>query len=263
MNFRFSWLILCLTIVACNEPTIDITKPTIVVSSVSPNPINGLVCGNMEDHVIYLQSTNSVVFDLVFSDDQALSQYKIDIHNNFDCHGHRGPSTTDWNLQKIEMLDGVQQSIQEVLMVPDDVTAGAYHCSVQVLDESGNQTPTTIYTLLIQNSSDTILPTLNLTQPSTTSTTLNRGSVLTVQGNLMDNRNLEHGRIELIYFTPSGNKSTAATISLDNSVSNNYAYTFNFTIPSSFVNGRYDFEVRAYDGVGNRATSIDFEVNVQ
>lgn len=253
---------LCIILTACTEPKVDISNPTISIQNISPNPVSGLVCGTVENNVIYAKSTETITFDFLFEDNEALSQYKIDIHNNFDCHGHRGPITEDWNLQQIENLTGQTTSISAPITVPTNVTAGSYHCSILLLDEAGNQASTIFYTLIIQNSTDTIPPTASLSQPSSNSINKNKGSVLNVQGTLMDNENLENGRIELIYFTPSNNKSVAQTIRLDNTVSNTYNYNFNYTIPTSFASGTYVFEIRAYDGVGNLANDLDFEVLV-
>lgn len=262
MKDYYFLLFFCLLIAACNEPEIDVESPTITIQSISPNTTSGLVCGATEDKVIYIKSTDSVIVDFSFSDNQSLSQYKIDIHNNFDCHGHRSPKTSSWTLQRIEPLSGTQNNIREVITVPENATAGFYHFHVQLLDESGNQAPIFLYSLSIQNRRDTVPPSITLSQP-TSSITTNNGNNITVQGNLTDNASLEHGKIELIYFTPSGNKSTAETIQLDANAGNNYAYTFNYTIPNSLVSGAYDFEVRAYDGVGNLANDIGFKVIIQ
>jgi hypothetical protein len=262
MKIFYLFIALCFIFSACTEPNIDISSPTINIQNISPSPVSGLVCGTTEDNVIYIKSTETLTFDFLFEDNKALSQYKIDIHNNFDCHGHRGPMTEDWNLQKIESLTGQTNNVSEPITVPSNVTAGTYHCSILLLDEAGNQAPTIFYTLIIQNSTDTISPTASLTQPSTGSININKGSILNVQGRLMDNANLENGRIELVYFTPSGNQSVAQSLRLDNTVSNTYNYNFNYTIPTSFVSGTYDFEVRAYDGIGNIANDLDFEVLV-
>lgn len=262
MNIRLILLAICLLGMACNEANIDITAPTLKVKSINPTPMSGWICGAMEDSVIYIKSTDSLVMNLLFSDDEQLSQYKIDIHNNFDCHGHRGPSTNTWNLQKIIELEGTEKAVREVLLVPNDVTAGNYHCSVLLLDESGNQASTTHYSLSMQNQTDTIPPSVVMTHPNSSSLSLQKGATLNVQGTLTDNHDLEHGRMELIYFTPSGNKSTAKTISIDQTAGNNYPYQFNYTIPNSFAAGTYDFEVRAYDGVGNIGNVLTFSVVV-
>jgi len=262
MKSLFLFITFSILLTACTEPNIDISNPTISIQNISPNPISGLVCGAMEDNVIYVKSAETITFDFLFEDNEALSQYKIDIHNNFDCHGHRGPMTEDWNLQQIKDLTGQSINLSTPITVPSNVTAGSYHCSVLLLDEAGNQASTIFYTLKIQNSTDTIPPTANLSQPTTNSTNINKGSVLNVQGLLMDNNNLENGRLELVYFTPSNNKSVAQTLRLDNTVSNTYNYNFNYTIPTSFVSGTYTFEVRAYDAVGNIANDLDFEVVV-
>lgn len=264
LTMKFIYLLVgaCVIFSACTEPNIDIANPVINIQNISPNPVSGLVCGSMESNVIYVKSAETITFDFVFEDDEALSQYKIDIHNNFDCHGHRGPITVDWNLQEVINLSGQTSSITKSITVPNDVTAGSYHCSILLLDEAGNQAPTIFYTLKIQNSTDTIPPTLHLTQPTSSSININKGNTLNVQGSLMDNNNLENGRLELIYFTPSGNKGTAQSLRLDNTVSNTYNYNLNYTIPSSFISGTYDFELRAYDAVGNIANIATFQAIV-
>ena len=69
---------------------------------------------------------------MIFRDNEALSQYKVDIHNNFDCHGH-ARSTQDWTVLEVLDIEGTEQRVSRSLSVPDDVTAGNYHFHVQVI----------------------------------------------------------------------------------------------------------------------------------
>lgn len=77
---------------------------------------------------------------LHLEDDEALGQLKVDLHNNFDCHGHDGKTqTTDWEVIDIIELSGDHTHQTLRYIAPADITLGAYHLSVELLDKAGNQ----------------------------------------------------------------------------------------------------------------------------
>jgi len=265
---------------ACEDGGVDVTAPAMKIERYAPTPVAGTICGTIEDSVFNLVSGAQLDFEVKFVDDGALSQYKIDIHNNFDCHGHGGASapgvavpnvsnqTEDWTLLDIVSLAGQEVAIERSLKVPENVTAGNYHFQLQVLDESGNDNPlANFYSLKILNSRDTMPPTLMATVPIG-NFTANKGEQVNFQGTVADNYSLSEGGNGLLFLSytslNSGNTFTSdAVFPFDNSVDKDYSFDFDFTIPSTLSSGAYLFTLRAHDGVRNVAEPATFEVQVE
>ena len=168
---QFLTLAVVILISGCTGSDVDVTPPTMNVVSFNPVPRADDICGTEDPTVFHLTGGNQLTFDVTFEDDAALSQYKVDIHNNFDCHGHGGGSapsvvipnvanqTTDWTVLEIQNISGTTSSIKRNLDVPSNVTAGNYHFQIQVVDESGNDNPgANFFALKINNPLDSIAP---------------------------------------------------------------------------------------------------------
>ncbi|MCD7938165.1 MAG: DUF4625 domain-containing protein [Tannerellaceae bacterium] len=123
---------------ACDEDG-DTTKPAIHL--VSPAEGAVLIIGERID------------FEAVFTDNENLGSYKIDIHDaSGHTHGHdesdgdyghdHGDSKEDafsfvdtWN------LSGISQTVKHTdILIPSSATPGAYHLVVYCYDASGNET---------------------------------------------------------------------------------------------------------------------------
>jgi hypothetical protein len=100
-----------------------------------------------------------------------------------------------------------------------------------------------------------------MANPSSTSTSVNRGQAINFSGTVSDNLPLTGGKLELVYFTTSGLKVSAQSINFDVNNGNNYNFNINYTVPNSLSVGNYIFELRVFDGAGN--SSYGPEINVQ
>ena len=268
MNIKKITLILgvALLVQGCVDP--DETAPTIEVQSIIPAPAAGMVCGEMVDNVITLNSTDTLQITLRLTDDEELSQYKLDIHNNFDCHGHSGKvETTDWYVISIEDVAGTDQTITRDLPVPSDVTTGNYHFHILATDVAGNNAELAIiYSLNVTNVSDTEAPVLSTTIPATSSFIAQKGSSVNFQGSLTDNNPLgagTNGRLELRYWSTT-NQTIVSLYEedIDNAVAETYNFNFDTDIPSTVADGTYIFELRAFDGVNNPSNIFEYNVEV-
>ncbi|MCD7975685.1 MAG: DUF4625 domain-containing protein [Tannerellaceae bacterium] len=134
-NFLYS---LCLLVastlfVSCDDG--DTTKP--VINLISPAEGAHLKIGN----------TSGVHFEAEFSDDEMLGSYKIDIHNNFDDHGHGTKSeseekkTVDFEYSGNWDLSGYKNTTvhHHDIKIPENATPGKYHMVVYCLDKAGNE----------------------------------------------------------------------------------------------------------------------------
>ncbi len=279
---RLDYLILFVlvtSIVACNKGEIDITAPTLTFISITPQPQRQMVCGVMEDGVITLNGGDILAFKVLFEDDQALSQYKIDIHNNFDCHGHGDGAfpgvsvpntpnaTADWALLEINNLNGSEMVIDKALTVPQNVTAGFYHFQVQVIDESGNDDPFADFIALrVFNPLDKIPPVLDVEIPSGNQSVV-KGNTMRFKGKVTDNRSLSDGGNGVLYltYTDTNTQNTFLTnmiFPFDSSVETEFLFDFNYTVPVTLTNGDYRFSIRVHDGVRNVGEAVHFLTSV-
>lgn len=267
-----------LLIVGCNTD-VDTEAPVLTVLSFSPSTQLDTVCGNLED-VISLHGGDSLIVDLNITDNEELSQYKLDIHNNFDCHGHNGnvginlPSpgasnqTEDWTLLRIESIGGQEQNLTLTIEAPTNVTAGLYHFQIQALDVSGNDVPlANFYNLNLKNSIDTIPPVIQLQQPSVSTISVNNGDVINFVGTLSDNYSLFEGGNGVLFLSyldqNSGNTFLSDAVFQITSATSMYDFDFDFTVPNSLTSGDYTLYVSAFDGVRNiaKAQTVVMTVN--
>jgi hypothetical protein len=244
----------------------DLEAPQMEVIRFDPAPRQGMVCGEPSEEVFFVASGESLNFEVLFTDNDELSEYKIDIHSNFDCHGH-ARKTEDWSVLEIGELDGNAHSLSHSIRVPDDVTAGAYHFQIQVTDKSGNDNPfANYYAIVVTNKKDTVPPVLSLTAPAAASFSVQRGTELRFSGTLTDNYSLGeggNGKLLLTYNQGTGgNVFTAVEQNFPETEGTSRNFDFGFTVPNTLVVGTYTFVLSGYDGVNNESTRARFTVEV-
>jgi hypothetical protein len=115
---------------ACREDS-DTTKPEILMVE----PVDG--------DVLHIGEAHGVHFEVEFSDNEMLASYKVNIHPNFDGHGHSTRATSetvDFEFDKSWSLSGKNAPIHHhEIMIPEDATPGAYHLMVYCTDAAGNE----------------------------------------------------------------------------------------------------------------------------
>jgi hypothetical protein len=119
---------------SCNKDENDTSKPVIVLHE--PAESDTLFIG----HEVHL--------DVELSDDVKLKSYKVDIHSNFDGHGHTKSTLADvaWAFSKTWDVSGLRNTDihHHEIEVPTTINGspiakGNYHFSVYVTDEAGNE----------------------------------------------------------------------------------------------------------------------------
>ncbi len=258
----------------------DIIPPKIEMLDFSSVITTGDVCGSSSNDLITLHGGQTMTFRLLLSDDVELSQYKIDIHNNFDCHGHGGaipPSikppikngqTSEWNVLRVVPVKGTFAEENISLTIPENNTAGLYHFSIQCIDAAGNESPNNkIFSVKLFNPEDTIAPTIELQTPEKNLINVKKGEKITFSGKLSDNRPLGIGGNGMVFISyinsNSGNSFATNSYSLMGSeASKTESFNLEFTIPQTFSSGKYIFYVGALDGVRNQSDAQRFEILV-
>lgn len=279
--FKYISMGLLLCFFGCGDNEVDITPPSMEVVRYVPEPVEELICGTQDPTVFLLTGGDQLSFEVIFEDNEALSQYKVDIHNNFDCHGHGGGSapsiavpnvdnlTVDWTVLDIGDISGMSSHVTRIYNVPDNVTAGNYHYHIQVVDESGNDNPAAnFFSLKIKNPLDSMAPNIIVTEPSSSDFEIKRGESIRFAGTVTDNRSLSDGGNGILYLSytnlSSGNSfSTDQAFAFDKSVDREYDFDFEYTIPRTWKTGPYRLSLGANDGVRNVAEFKFFELEVR
>lgn len=236
--------------ISCNSDS-DKQSPVIELLSISPQLESALICGEIEsNNVIGLNSNDSLKIYLRLSDNKGLSQLKVDIHENFDCHGHK--SVSPWQVLNLIDLSGTEQVLNLSIPVPSTASAGVYHFQIKLLDESGNEAGTNqAYSIRLLNGADTIAPSAVINLPLADTLNYSRGDFFSLEIRAEDNFDLGSGRAELIYFTTSGNKIKADTYVFEPGLGNIRIFNLEYQIPSTLSSGNYEFFVRVFDAFGN------------
>ncbi|MFT6210618.1 MAG: hypothetical protein ACJATE_001239 [Bacteroidia bacterium] len=250
---------------SCTEP--DTTSPLIDVFELTPIASSGLVCGEIENNVVLINSNDTLEGQIRLTDDSELSQYKLDLHNNFDCHGHAGKvETTDWYVLEIEDVGGSEQIVTFNLSVPMNVTTGNYHFSIQATDESGNSAESIIFSLQVTNSSDSETPVLAVNSPSAATFSALKGDQISFEGTVTDNIPLgtgSNGKLELRYWEISNQTiSTLYELDFESSTGALVYFDFDATVPITTSDGTYIFEVRSFDATNNPSNIVQFTVEI-
>lgn len=267
-----------LVINACNPEAVDVTPPTMAVNSFTPAPGAAEVCGEEEPEVFQLIGGDQLSFDVFFEDDDALSQFKVDIHNNFDCHGHGGGiapkvaapdvvgKTTTLSVLQIKDLSGASANVTEVIDIPENVTTGNYHFQIRAVDVSGNPL-SNIFSLKIKNPLDDVAPEINIQEPAMRNFSVKKGETIRFAGEVTDNRSLSDGGNGVLFlaYTDLSSGNTFATdkvVVFDEKIENRADFDFEYTLPQTLVAGNYRFSIGANDGVRNVAEFQFFELEI-
>lgn len=273
-------MLLLFTVLSCGDTEVDITPPMVESMTFNPEPEAAEICGSIEPEVFLLTGGEQLTFDALFTDNEALSQIKVDIHHNFDCHGHGGgaaPSlvvpnvnnqTEDWTVLTIDDITGTSWNAEQILNVPENVTAGNYHFHIQVIDEAGNDSPfSNFLSLKIKNPLDSTAPGIAVDLPAGKSFSAAKGESVQFAGQVTDDRSLSEGGNGVLYLAytdlSSGNTfTTDQAFAFDENVETTFDFDFEFTIPQTLTTGSYRFSLGANDGVRNVAPFQFFEVEI-
>jgi hypothetical protein len=260
-----SWgaVILWLSLFACKQ-AVDVSPPTVEILAMQPMAQSDTICGVLSDRVFHLIGGDTLSLELMLRDDEALSQYKIEIHQNFDCHGHAG-KVEDWSFLEIVELSGTQARVSRRIPVPVDVSAGQYNYHYQIVDQAGNTTAyTEYYDLLVANPVDDEPPQLRVDDPPVR---LTRESELRITGEVRDNRSLSkggQGKLILAYQQPGQSRQMTAEVwPFDRPLGSEYAFELRYAIPRTWVVGDYEFFLTAHDAVNNASHTYRFTLAVE
>lgn len=118
------------------------TYPEISEQGITANPIDCQVYHRGE----------TILFSYVFTDNDELGKYNIEVHHNFDHHTHSTSATTcsmddvkeaqnPWVFnQDFNIPDGQKSfSAREDIKIPTNIDTGDYHFMIRLTDKAGWQ----------------------------------------------------------------------------------------------------------------------------
>lgn len=237
----FGALFVCASffITSCKKDTPDTEAPSI--NSVEEPLMNDTLFTGSELHV-----------EANISDNEALSQLKIDVHAAEDGHNHgKVDGSAYWETVVILDLSGASTSVHEHIDIPADAASGKYHVILTAVDKAGNQSEIVERDIFIQNSGDQIAPIVTITSPSPNET-ISLGAGINVSAILTDNIALEDADLRLLL---------GSTVVFETEITlSGTEFNLNQNIPTNtLAAGTYTLELIVRDAVQN-VSDMDIEV---
>lgn len=231
-----------LAIASCKKKENDDEVPVIAINL----PIDGSS----------VNTGSSLQFDAVFTDNEDLGQYKIEIHSDFDGHTHEKTNEAiPWETVIIEDITGTSQNVSKSISVPDTAAAGAYHLVVSCIDKSGNEAESVALEFMVVNLTDTVAPVLSISSP-TDMQQLNVGDTLVITGSVTDNMEVE--AVEIIIERAS-DETTVADQDIDIHAPQG---NINASVPTASLSaGTYHVHITAIDHVNNQS-EVEIEIGL-
>ena len=197
-------------------------------------------------------------FSALFTDNQNLAQYKIDIHNNFDGHAQDKYLAKVWSEFIIRDAAGTEHTENLNIPVPDSTASGWYHLLVSAVDRSGNQAKTVSRSFFVINMADSSAPSLDVTSPAAGST-FGLGDIIDLQAQATDNE-----RVYIIR-TRITRPDLATPVFLKSDTFGTDQVNYNRLIPTTgsvWTPGSYELSVTVFDSYFNtRSRAVSFILN--
>lgn len=132
------------------EPEITL-PPTISLLDQYPGFVSDTICDVLQDRVMKTATGDTIMLRLHLKGGNTLSQYKLEAHENFDCHGHEErPTGSPWDFHQVVDLSSKDTVITEHLPIPADAATGNYHFNIHLLDNLGNEAEFVEFSLVLE-----------------------------------------------------------------------------------------------------------------
>lgn len=198
----------------------------------------------------------TLVLNATLTDNEALGEFKIDIHDVFDGHNH-GKVLSTWTYVAIKPLSGTQMMLIDSIAIPSEAAAGPYHVVGRLLDASGNEAAYVEHELTLTNGSE---PLISMSNPDPTmESDWEPGMSYALEGMITDEEGIDevlitleetgdhqHGKLaELPLFT--GDYDLGGVKSWDLMQDGNVV----IAIPADAEHADYTLKIQAKDVAGN------------
>lgn len=224
-----------------------LTPPRIEVLETTPGVSSAEVCGAISHQVLAIDVDGTLELTVRFTGDVALGSAKFDLHQNFDCHGHK---SMVWNHIDIVELSGTEQTLTKTFTPPEDVRPGLYHLGIMCIDEVGQEAPFVFYDLMVRDLSDTIPPAITVDTPGE-GASHDRSQPLVTSGQLEDNMELGTGGLEISFIDSQGLELSVARIGFPEETGQEASFYEEYVIPSFAASGVCSLKYAATDWRNN------------
>lgn len=207
-----------------------------------------------------LNSGTSFNVVAVITDDVELSQYKIEIHDNFDVHSHKKKSAPFY-FSEIKDISGKEYNVNTKIEIPEDVAAGEYHLTIKAVDKAGNEAEMAELDIYIVNVLDEEPPVLDIIITPTPDA---QGQIQVLYNQTIgiimsgtDNQGLYEYKI-LIEREDNGSLAYEKEVEVSGTSGR---WTENILIPESWPKGEYHLHIKLFD-LKNNYAEVDYDVMV-
>ncbi len=250
-NLLLATIILVMGVWGCKKEKPDTEKPVIAMVKIN----------NQGSGQINVAAGSIMQIYVSITDNKNLKQFKIDIHDAFDGHGHR--ANAPFSVQNIYTISGTSFSDTKNINIPANAASGPYHLTVYAIDESGNEA--SFYELDF-NITQTGQPVINISSPDINNDIeVSPTDTIHISGNITDDIDLEEIHIELV-------KSVTAIYdeTFDLSAGTIVNWDFNeliiqnkqIIIPANATAGHYDLIIKVKDNDANLSVlTLHIDIN--
>jgi hypothetical protein len=235
----------------------DTQNPVINVISTIPQLSAVEICGAISPFTFKISTEQSITLNLKLTDDVALSEMKIDIHHNFDCHTHKSlKNQVVWNLIEIISLDEKKEvEMTKILTPPSNVVPGNYHLTLFCVDMQGKEATRMYYDIVIFDPIDTQKPQITISEP-TENETFAQNSTITISGKAKDDQKMGGGFVEISIKNAQDLEFSVINLSIPQEVEKEFSFETSYTFPPFFQPGDYQIIIKAADWRNNQANEI-------
>ncbi len=213
----------------------------------SEKPTISTVKVNGSSSVLDISPGEAITVSSLISDNEELSQVKIDIHHDFDGHSHKA-MTVRFAEIRIKDISGGSFDLSEQFTIPANASSGAYHGTIIAVDKEGNQSESSIFWFDIVRVEQ---PAINLDIPLT----VNAGESFGITGDITGTVNLSAVYVK-VTSESSGNSLYSQTFNIASSETMTWNpetdASISIAVPSG-TTGNLKFRVRVEDIDGNNS----------
>lgn len=247
MKYTITALLSLALLASCETEQVDTEAPQLTQVL-----INGF------EELQTVQSGSVLQMDMSATDNENVSQIKIDIHEAFDGHDHGKRQMSSWTYVKILNTNGPVVNVTDAPTIPQEVASGPYHAVFRVLDDNGNEGPFIEREIVIENGSQ---PIIQVTSP-TENSTFSLGQTISLTGDVNDADGIAEVHVVLLH--KEGDHAHVVDEVEEELTSNPTSFdlsSLSVTIPSGEEAGEYELLIKAVDVLENHTlTYIDITV---
>lgn len=239
---------------SCDKEDRDNKAPVLTVTRTNPVVTSAEICNTMENNVIKVRQGQSFTIAFTIEDNFEVEQYRVDLHDNTDCHDHgRSSSASSWHISEIREVDAQRIDLTKTYTVPADATPGAYHLEISALDDNGNESTENIYyNILVEEPT----PAQDITPPSISiaieEVLVTLGGTFSAAVTAGDNVALDGAVLNVDFTTMTGTAIATQVYSTELQTTAT-STTFNVTLPilTTYPTGMYRVTFVLIDAAGN------------